>query len=144
MPSGVVVTVLPANCRWPREMDVCAAHYVKIGGFSCGKQSVQASIPDISGYDCYSRGDGLPGVSHTGIKSLYLWCCVRKEGHLINNTNLVITVIFGESSAGGINAISDFEQIVKTLTETMQHRCWPSLCFQTRASSSSELHCELQ
>lgn len=53
-------------------MDVCVAHYMKIGCFSCGKQSVQLSTPDISGCDCYSHGDGLPGASHTGIKSLYV------------------------------------------------------------------------
>lgn len=67
----------------------------KSGGFSCGKQCVQLSTPDISGYDCYSRGDGLPVASHAGIKSLYLWPCEKGGGPLINNTNLVVAVIFG-------------------------------------------------
>lgn len=30
-------------------MDVCIAHYVKIGCFCCGKESIQLSTPDISG-----------------------------------------------------------------------------------------------
>lgn len=110
----IVVVVLSANCRWPQEMDVCVAYYMTIGVFSCGKQSVQLSTPDISGYDCYKPWGWITRCfSYRNQKSI----CERGEGPLISNTNLVMSVIFGENL--------QFEESMPYLTcHTASSRLW--------------------
>ena len=75
----IIVMMLPTNCHWPLETDICLPHYVKTDGFSCGKQHEELSAPDVRGRDCFSYRDGLPGASQKRIKSVFVWKCERGE-----------------------------------------------------------------